>query len=68
MSDQTGKDAPIERPNLASVSQEPSSLPPGFEWCTVDMENEEEMVNLAKFLKDNYVEDRDGLMRMEYPL
>ena len=43
-------------------------MPPGFEWCTVDPENEEEMVNLAKFLKDNYVEDRDHLMRMEYPL
>ena len=62
------KDSPLEHQKAEEISYEPAALPPGFEWCAVDIVNEEELGLLHAFLRDNYVEDREGLMRMEYPL
>ena len=38
--------------------ENPAPLPPGFEWTTVDLSNDEELEKVYEVLKQNFVEDR----------
>lgn len=48
------------------VRAEPFSLPSGFKWCDVDINNEKELTELYTLLSENYVEDNDNMFRFDY--
>jgi len=48
------------------VRDEPYSLPPQFEWCTVDIDNDAEAQEIYLLLSENYVEDDDSMFRFDY--
>ena len=43
-------------------------LPEGFEWTQLDMENEEDSNQIFHLLRENYVEDSEGVFRFDYPV
>jgi len=58
--------APIRIPDLTSVSKAPLPLPEEYEWCELQIGNEEHMRELQRFLRKYYVEDESGVYRFEY--
>mmetsp|Transcript_37542 Transcript_37542/g.91071 ORF Transcript_37542/g.91071 Transcript_37542/m.91071 type:complete len:416 (-) Transcript_37542:40-1287(-) len=48
------------------LRQEPYNMPPGFEWSTVNITNQDEKMELYTLLANNYVEDDDSLFRFDY--
>ncbi|ORX62820.1 N-myristoyl transferase [Hesseltinella vesiculosa] len=48
------------------VKQTPESLPNDFEWCELDMRDEQDAKELYDFLTKNYVEDDGGQFRFDY--
>ncbi|WOO78026.1 Glycylpeptide N-tetradecanoyltransferase [Vanrija pseudolonga] len=61
------KEGPIDAPKTpADVRQEPYALPAGFEWSTVDVKNEEQMLEVHTLLTENYVEDDEAMFRFRY--
>lgn len=50
----------------SEVRGTPYTLPAGFEWCEVDVENEGEMRQVYELLTKNYVEDDDAMFRFDY--
>lgn len=44
----------------------PPSLPPGYEWCSCDMRDEETQKEVYELLTNNYVEDDDAMFRFQY--
>ena len=62
------KQGPLERKTVKEVNQDPQPLPDGFEWCTVDLSNEEDVTQLYTLLKNHYVEDSEGIFRFEYSI
>ncbi|KNE57257.1 hypothetical protein AMAG_02990 [Allomyces macrogynus ATCC 38327] len=61
-------DGPLE-PNKPrdQVRQTPLPLPAGFEWCEVDITDENELDQVYTLLFNNYVEDTEGNFRFGYP-
>lgn len=53
---------------VENVSKEPVLLPKPFQWCTVDLTNEDEAKEVYDFLSNHYVEDKDGVFRFDYPI
>jgi len=53
---------------VANVSTSPVTLPAPFEWCTVDMTDDKQAHEVYELLRDNYVEDTDGVFRFDYPV
>jgi len=53
---------------VAQVPKEPTALPKPFEWCTLDLTNDEDAHQVYEFLSHNYVEDDDGVFRFDYPV
>ncbi|XP_078492639.1 glycylpeptide N-tetradecanoyltransferase 1 [Ciona intestinalis] len=49
-----------------NVREEPYTLPPDFEWDTVNLENTKELEEVYKLLNENYVEDDDNMFRFDY--
>ena len=41
-------------------------LPPGFEWSTLDIENDDQVEEVIDFLENHYVEDTVGNFRLKY--
>ena len=62
------KDGKLEEKQVKDVQQEPYQLPAGFEWCTLDLKNEEDAQQLYTLLKEHYVEDSEGVFRFDYPI
>lgn len=61
------KDGPIDAAKTpADVRQEPLPLPAGFEWCTLDVKDEEQMLEVHTLLSENYVEDDEAMFRFRY--
>ncbi|CAI2368672.1 unnamed protein product [Moneuplotes crassus] len=56
----------IEKGVLEEVKQESYSLPPGFEWYDIDLEDEEQLNDVYELLRDHYVEDSDHMFRFDY--
>ena len=52
--------------DIAKVKQEPYAMPAGYEWCELDMQNEDDVSALYKLLSANYVEDDDATFRFDY--
>jgi len=58
---------PIDSNNdLEKVDKEQVLLPKGYTWWDVDIHNENDLTKLYEFLRDNYVEDDDGMFRFDY--
>lgn len=45
---------------------EPLPLPPGFEWSTLDIEDDAQVDEVIEFYEKNYVEDQVGNFRLKY--
>jgi glycylpeptide N-tetradecanoyltransferase len=50
----------------SELRQEPYSMPAGFEWANVDIQDESQRLELYNLLANNYVEDDDALFRFDY--
>ena len=42
------------------------SLPDGFKWDDLDLNNNDELMELYTLLNENYVEDDDNMFRFDY--
>ncbi|EAL17377.1 hypothetical protein CNBN0070 [Cryptococcus deneoformans B-3501A] len=61
------EEGPIDDPKTpADVRQEPGVLPAGFEWSTIDINDEEQSKEVYVLLCENYVEDDDAMFRFNY--
>jgi len=52
-----------EKDPIKDVRQEPYSLPPSFEWYSLNIDDPNDIQELYQFLKENYVEDDDNMFR-----
>jgi glycylpeptide N-tetradecanoyltransferase len=50
----------------SEIRHEPYSLPAGFSWDTLDMDDEAQLKELYQLLNENYVEDDDNMFRFDY--
>ncbi|XP_065053130.1 glycylpeptide N-tetradecanoyltransferase 2-like [Rhopilema esculentum] len=53
-------------PEKVEIRQTPYSLPAGFVWDTLDIENPDTLKELYTLLNENYVEDDDNMFRFDY--
>ena len=51
---------------ISEIKQDPYSLPEGFVWDTLDLNNEVTLKELYTLLNENYVEDDDAMFRFDY--
>ena len=58
----------IEVKTVADVQQEGYALPSGYEWCSVDLANDEQAEELYQLLTNHYVEDSEGKFRFDYSI
>lgn len=52
--------------SVDDVRKEPLALPKGYEWCTIDVMDEEQLAETTVLLSENYVEDNDASFRLNY--
>jgi len=52
--------------NNSDIKQEQEQLPEGYEWETFDINNDEHLMKISKFIENNYVEDTSGEFRLSY--
>ena len=50
------------------VRQTPYALPKGFEWVTMDVNDDAQIDEIYKLLTANYVEDDDAMFRFDYSI
>ncbi|XP_037076562.1 glycylpeptide N-tetradecanoyltransferase 1-like [Pollicipes pollicipes] len=63
----TSGNEPLEADKAVSeVRAEPYSLPDGFQWDTLDLDDPEQLKELYTLLTNNYVEDDDNMFRFDY--
>jgi glycylpeptide N-tetradecanoyltransferase len=60
------KEGPIKVQTVDEVSKEPPPLVAGFEWCTVDLANNDELKEVQELLYGHYVEDDEAMFRFNY--
>jgi len=59
-------DKPIEVKTLEEVSTTPYTLPPQYEWCNLDLMDDNVANEVYDLLVQNYVEDDDAMFRFDY--
>ena len=62
------QDGPIKEIDVDKVPKEPDQLLEGFEWATLDLEDENELQELYDLLRDHYVEDTSEMFRFNYSI
>lgn len=60
------QDGPIKRIDPDQVDRNPSPMYPGFEWVTMDLEDEAQLDEVYDLLTNHYVEDKDATFRFRY--
>jgi glycylpeptide N-tetradecanoyltransferase len=60
------QEGPIKQIDPAKVPRESPPMVEGFEWVTMDLENEGELTEVFELLSDHYVEDADATFRFYY--
>lgn len=50
----------------SELRQDPYSMPAGFEWANVSIQDDAQRLELYNLLANNYVEDDDALFRFDY--
>lgn len=51
---------------ISEIRQDPYSLPEGFEWDTMHIDDQSVLKELYTLLNENYVEDDDAMFRFDY--
>nr|CAG4636135.1 EOG090X055U [Eubosmina coregoni]SVE69769.1 EOG090X055U [Eubosmina coregoni] len=64
--DITANEAIEQNKPLSEIRPEPYSLPPGFVWDTMTLDNPQTLQELYQLLNENYVEDDDNMFRFDY--
>ncbi|KAM5472846.1 glycylpeptide N-tetradecanoyltransferase [Microsporum audouinii] len=59
-------DGPIKEIDIEAVSKTPGPLIDGFEWVTLDLNDDRETQELYELLTDHYVEDESEMFRFNY--
>lgn len=59
-------DGPIKEINVDEVSKTPDPLIEGFEWVTLDLDDEKELKEFYELLSEHYVEDGSAMFRFNY--
>lgn len=63
----SGVNEPIETNKaLSEIKADSFSLPEGFHWEDLDLNNKDELLELYNLLTENYVEDDDNMFRFDY--
>ena len=52
--------------SVEEIKQDPFSLPDGFKWDDVDLNDRDQLLELYTLLNENYVEDDDNMFRFDY--
>jgi glycylpeptide N-tetradecanoyltransferase len=60
------KDGPIKEIKAEEVDKNPSPMLSGFEWVTMDLEDEKQLDEVYELLTNHYVEDKDATFRFKY--
>lgn len=60
------EDGPIKKIDPAKVSKEPDPLIEGFEWATLNIDDDKELRELYELLAGHYVEDVNAMFRFNY--
>jgi glycylpeptide N-tetradecanoyltransferase len=60
------QDGPIKEIKQDEVDKNPSPMYPGFEWVTMDLEDEKQLEEVYDLLTNHYVEDKDATFRFRY--
>ncbi|KAH4995469.1 glycylpeptide N-tetradecanoyltransferase [Parastagonospora nodorum] len=60
------QDGPIKEVKIEEVDKNPSPMYPGFEWVTMDLEDEKQLEEVYDLLTNHYVEDKDATFRFRY--
>lgn len=64
--DTTTVDGPIKMINRDKVSKNAPPLLDGFEWVTMDLEDDKQLDEIYTLLEGHYVEDKDQRFRFKY--
>ncbi len=48
------------------IKKDPFSLPDGFKWDDLDLNDKDQLIELYILLNENYVEDDDNMFRFDY--
>lgn len=59
---------PIEHFTIEQTKKEPYNLPDGFEFHTLDLNDDEELIKLQTFLNNNYLESDNENMKFAYSI
>jgi glycylpeptide N-tetradecanoyltransferase len=59
-------EGPIKEIDIEKVDKNPSPMYPGFEWVTMDLEDEKELEEVYELLTNHYVEDNEAMFRFRY--
>lgn len=59
-------DGPIKEIDIDKVAKVPSPMHEGFEWVTMDLEDEKELEEVYELLTNHYVEDQEAMFRFRY--
>lgn len=62
------EEGPMQVKTVDEVAKDPSPLPDGFEWVTMDLTSDEEMTEVHNLLEGHYVEDDTAMLRFNYSL
>lgn len=60
------EEGPIKKIDSDQVPKEPKALYEGFEWVTMNLEDEKEMTEVYELLYGHYVEDDEAMFRFNY--
>ncbi|XP_044729600.1 glycylpeptide N-tetradecanoyltransferase [Chrysoperla carnea] len=53
--------------DMSTIRTEAYTLPPGFQWDTLQLDDPLQLNELYTLLNENYVEDDDSMFRFDYP-
>src|SRR5450432_3176276 len=60
------EEGPFKVIDIEKVPKQPSPLPEGYEWVTLDLSREEELKEVFELLYSHYVEDEHTMFRFNY--
>jgi len=60
------QEGPLKVQQVEDIPTQPTTLPPGLEWSTLDPTHPEEMNDIWTLLNGQYVEDDDAMFRFNY--
>ncbi|KAF2088796.1 Glycylpeptide N-tetradecanoyltransferase [Saccharata proteae CBS 121410] len=60
------EDGPIKQIDIERVPKEPPPMVDGFEWVTMNLEDETELKEVYDLLSNHYVEDDEAMFRFNY--